>query len=439
MKRRNFLHTTVATGAAALSGLLPNLATAMSSNQRKRACIILWMSGGPSQTDTFDMKPQHENGGEFSEIATNVPGVRFSEHLPSLAKHADKLAIVRTLTSKEGDHERGAYLLQTGEKMGGPIKPPALRSRLGHQLSPDRTTLPPLVSIGSDGFVAARPIGSGFLGPRYQPMDVAVAGSASPGDDIRSGSPASLSVNALARHSTIDESRWQRRFQLWESFESGFLAQRPNNGLRSHRGTYENARDLMSSGQADVFDLSGEPEALRRRYGVGTFGQGCLLARRLVAAGVACVEVTLSRSTIGGSSWDSHAQNFPAVENLSRELDAGFATLLEDLSGRGLLESTTVVCMGEFGRTPRINASAGRDHFPRAFAGVLAGGDVAMGQAYGKTSDDGMQIVDNPVSIPQWLATICAATGVSPSDTVMNESGRPVPIVDADPIEDLYV
>ncbi|MFG0254357.1 MAG: DUF1501 domain-containing protein, partial [Rhodopirellula sp. JB053] len=330
-------------------------------------------------------------------------------------------------------------LLQTGEKMGGPIKPPALRSRLGHQLSPDRTTLPPLVSIGSDSFVAARPIGSGFLGPRYQPMDVAVAGSASPGDDIRSGSPASLSVNALSRHSTINESRWQRRFQLWESFENGFLAQRQNNGLRSHRGTYENARDLMSSGQADVFDLSGEPETLRHRYGVGTFGQGCLLARRLVEAGVACVEVTLSRSTIGGSSWDSHTQNFPAVENLSRELDAGFSTLLEDLSSRGLLESTTVVCMGEFGRTPRINANAGRDHFPRAFAGVLAGGDVAMGQTYGKTSDDGMQIVDNPVSIPQWLATICAATGVSPNDTVMNESGRPVPIVDADPIEDLYV
>ncbi len=439
MKRRNFLNAAMTTGTIALSGMMPRLAAAAAAGGRRRACIILWMSGGPSQTDTFDMKPNHENGGEFSEIATNVPGIRFSEHLPELSKHADKMAIVRTLTSKEGDHERGSYLLQTGQKMGGPIKPPALRSRLGHQLSPDRTTLPPLVSVGSGAFVAARPIGSGFLGPRFQPLDVAVSQPGNPDGNIQSGTPASLSVNALSRHAAIDEKRWQRRLELWDTFEGRFLADRNNQGLRSHRGTYQNAHELMTSGQADVFDLSSEPDSLRARYGVGTFGQGCLLARRLVEAGVACVEVTLSNSTIGGSSWDSHSQNFTAVENLSRELDAGFATLLEDLASHGLLETTTVVCMGEFGRTPRINNNAGRDHFPRAFSGVLAGGDVAMGQTYGKTSDDGMQIVENPVTIPEWLATICAATGVSPSDTVVNESGRPVPIVDADPIEDLYV
>ncbi len=437
MKRRNFLEATLATSTLAMSGLLPRMATAASKSPTCRSCIILWMSGGPSQTDTFDMKPGHKNGGEFKEVATNVPGVRFSEHFPGLANHADKLAIVRTLSSKEGDHERGSYLLQTGEKMGGPVKPPALRSHLGNQLSVERTSLPPLVSVGDGGFIAARPVGSGFLGPRFQPLNVAVSQPATPGDDIMTGTPASLSVNSLSRHTSIDDKRWQRRLELWDTFESSFLAKRQNTGLKSHQGTYQNARELMTSGQADVFDLSDESAEMRNRYGVGTFGQGCLLARRLVEAGVSCVEVTLSRSTVGGSSWDSHSQNFPAVENLSRELDAGFAALLEDLDSRGLLETTTVVCMGEFGRTPQINNNAGRDHFPRAFAGVLAGGNVAMGQAYGRTSNDGMQIIENPVTIPQWLATICEATGVSPNDMVMNESGRPVPIVDADAIGEL--
>jgi uncharacterized protein (DUF1501 family) len=442
LKRRKFIQSSLSTSALAVSGFLPKIAMGAAKNGKRRACIILWMSGGPSQTDTFDMKPKHENGGQFSEISTNVPGIRFSEHFPELAKQADKLAIVRSLTSKEGDHERGSYFLQTGQKMGGPVKAPALRSLIGHQLTEGRTTLPPLVSVAGSGFIAARPIGSSFLGPRFQPMKVAVSTAArvdagSVAGDITSGTAASLTVNSLSRFGSIDDKRWQRRVELWNALEGSFIADRKNQGLSAHQGTYQNARELMTSGQAEVFDLSNEPASLRQGYGVGTFGQGCLLARRLVESGVSCVEVTLSSSTIGNSSWDSHTQNFPAVENLSRELDAGFAALLNDLQSRGLLETTTVVCMGEFGRTPRINNNAGRDHFPRAFAGVLAGGDVGSGQAYGKTSHDGMTIVENPVTITQWLATICQATGIDPGQTVIDQSGRPVPIVDADPVWDL--
>lgn len=322
------------------------------------------------------------------------------------------------------------------------MKQPAVRSLLGHELSPNRTTLPPLVSIGGNSFLAARPIGPAFLGARYQPLDVSVnQPGVAPGTadqaDIRVGQPASLAVNSLSRFEAIDDARWARRLQLWDTMEGQFLQNRSSDGLRSHQATYRNARELMTSGQADVFDLSNEDSAVRQNYGVGTFGQGCLMARRLVEAGVSCVEVTLSTSTIGNHSWDSHSQNFVAVESLSRELDAGFAALLDDLENRGLLETTTVVCMGEFGRTPTINNNAGRDHFPRAFAGVMAGGRSAMGQTYGKTSADGMQIEDNPVTIPEWLATICEATGVDPSDTVQNESGRPVPIVDALPVDEL--
>lgn len=442
LKRRKFIQSSLSTSALAVSGFLPKIAMGAAKSGKRRACIILWMSGGPSQTDTFDMKPKHENGGQFSEISTNVPGIRFSEHFPELAKQADKLAIVRSLTSKEGDHERGSYFLQTGQKMGGPVKAPALRSLIGHQLTEGRTTLPPLVSVAGSGFIAARPIGSSFLGPRFQPMKVAVSTAArvdagSVSGDITSGTAASLTVNSLSRFGSIDDQRWQRRVELWNALEGSFIADRKNQGLTAHQGTYQNARELMTSGQAEVFDLSNESASLRQGYGVGTFGQGCLLARRLVESGVSCVEVTLSSSTIGNSSWDSHTQNFPAVENLSRELDAGFAALLNDLQSRGLLETTTVVCMGEFGRTPRINNNAGRDHFPRAFAGVLAGGDVGSGQAYGKTSHDGMTIVENPVTIPQWLATICQATGIDPGQTVIDQSGRPVPIVDADPVWDL--
>lgn len=417
---------------------MPGLATAAAASDQRRHCILLWMAGGPSQVDTWDTKPNHENGGEFAEIATRVPGMRFSEHLPRMAENAEKLAIVRSLNSKEGDHERGSYLLQTGKKMGGPMRAPAIRSLISQQLAPERSKMPPLVSIAGNRFFSATPLGPEFLGPRYQSLNVSLAQAGRPADNvITSGVPANFSVDALDRAIGIDDVRWDRRMQLWSTLQGNFIDGRRDAGLLAHRETYLNACQLMTSVEATAFDLSGEPESLRLRYGVGSFGQGCLLARRLVEVGVSCVEVTLQSSSIGGSTWDSHSQNFSAVENLSRELDAGFATLLEDLADRGLLESTTVVCMGEFGRTPRINRSAGRDHFPQAFSGVIAGGNVVGGQVYGKTSEDGMQIVENPVSIPQWLATVCEATGISPSETVTDDSGRPIPIVDSDPIGDL--
>lgn len=420
-----------------MGGMLPRLAHA-ASKMKSRHVILLWMGGGPSQIDTWDLKPKHENGGEFSETSTNVAGVRFSQHFSKLAGHADKLAIVRSLNSKEGDHERGSYLLQTGQKLGGPMRHPALRSLLSQQLADNTSSLPPLIAINGSQFISSKPIGPEFLGPRYQPLTVSQRSTGDPIDGVvTQGTPADFTVASLQRASGIDDTRWDRRMTLWSTVQGDFLSGRNDKGLQSHRETYLNAVDLMSSEESKALDLSDEPSALRARYGVGSFGQGCLLARRLVEAGVACVQVSLSSSTVGGSTWDSHSQNFTAVRNLSQELDAGFATLLDDLQQRGLLEQTTVVCMGEFGRTPKINASAGRDHFPRAFSGVIAGGSVSGGQAYGQTSEDGMTIVDRPVSIPEWLATVCSVSGVDPFNTVTDESGRPIPIVDADPIEDL--
>ena len=439
MRRRVFLNSTAnaVAGAVAMDSVLPRLARA-ANRQKSRHVILLWMGGGPSQIDTWDLKPRHENGGEFSETSTNVAGVKFSEHFMKLAQHADKLAIVRSLNSKEGDHERGSYFLQTGQKLGGPMRHPALRSLLSQQLADEASSLPPLVTINGSKFLSFKPIGPEFLGPRYQPLLVSQVSTGVPtGEDLHLGTPADFTVASLQRSDGIDDARWERRMELWSAIQGDFLSGRQDEGLRSHRETYLNAVDLMSSQESKAFGLESEPLELRARYGVGAFGQGCLLARRLVEAGVACIQVTLSNSTIGGSTWDSHSQNFPSVRNLSRELDAGFATLLEDLESRGLLDHTTIVCMGEFGRTPKINATAGRDHFPRAFSGVIAGGGVSGGQVYGQTSEDGMTIIDSPVSIPDWLATICSAAGVNPRDTVTDDSGRPIPIVDADPIEDL--
>ncbi len=194
---------------------------------------------------------------------------------------------------------------------------------------------------------------------------------------------------------------------------------------------------MIHSEAATAFDLSKEPATVRDSYGKGVFGQGCLLARRLIERGVPFVEVSLSTSVSGGFGWDTHVNNFEIVKALSAELDAGWSTLLTDLKERGLLDRTTIVWMGEFGRTPRINGQAGRDHFPRAWSCVLAGGGIAGGQAYGRTSKDGMTIEENPVGVTDVLATLCAALGVPPDTENTSNSGRPIKIVDGDPIRKL--
>jgi uncharacterized protein (DUF1501 family) len=186
-----------------------------------------------------------------------------------------------------------------------------------------------------------------------------------------------------------------------------------------------------------AFDLSQEDAKVRDKYGKGVFGQGCLLARRLVERGVPFVEVALSASVAGGYGWDTHSNNFEQVKGLSAELDAGWASLLSDLSDRGLLESTTIVWMGEFGRTPQINGQAGRDHFPKAWTCVLGGGGIAGGQAYGRTSVSGMAIEEDPVEVTDVLATLCAALGVPPESENQSNTGRPIKIVEGSPIERL--
>ncbi|NOZ41001.1 MAG: DUF1501 domain-containing protein [Planctomycetes bacterium] len=418
-----------------MSGWLPALATQLAADpRRRRHCILLWMGGGPSQTDTFDMKPNHENGGEFKEIATNVPGVRFSEHLPQLAQHADRLAIIRSLSTKEGDHGRGTHLMRTGHPPQGADRYPTIGAALAKQLASPEVKMPPYVSIAPFRGFNNEAFGPGFLGPKYAPLIVGAAGM---NGAAQSENFAKLKVDALAPPEGVTASQMESRLDLWKTLESRFLAQHPNATIRAHQAVYDNSLQMIESDASDAFDLSQETDTVREAYGKGMFGQGCLLARRLVERGVPFVEVSLNGASTGGPGWDTHSNNFETVKKLSGELDAGWATLMTELKQRSLLETTTIIWMGEFGRTPRINGGAGRDHFPQAWSCVLAGGGIAGGQAYGRTSADGMHVEEDKTSVGGVLATLCEALGVPPYTQNLSNTGRPIAIVDASPIERL--
>jgi hypothetical protein len=378
------------------------------------------------------MKPGHENGGEFNEIATNVPGVRFSEHMPRLAHHADKLAIIRSLKTKEGDHERGAYLMRTGQRPMSVVDYPSVAAALAKELARADDALPPYVCIGPNRGPGQGGFGPGFLGPKFAPLTVADGNMYSPAPAAAVDGYAELNVDAIKPPPGIAPSQVERRLDLWRVLEEGFLTAHASDSPLAHRTVYDNALRMVHSEAASAFDLSQEPAKTRDSYGKGMFGQGCLLARRLVEHGVPFVEISLSTSTAGGFSWDTHANNFESVKALSAELDAGWSSLMSDLADRGLLESTTIMWMGEFGRTPQINGQAGRDHFPRAWSCVLGGGGIAGGQAFGRTSADGMDVLEDPVGVTDILATLCAALGVPPETENISNTGRPIKIVEGD-------
>lgn len=422
---------------ASCSGWLPALAADIAADpRRKRQCILLWMAGGPSQMDTFDMKPEHDNGGEFKEIATKAPGLRFSEHLPKLAEQADRLAVIRSLTTKEGDHARGAHLVRTGVPPMGAVAYPSIACSLSKALANSATPLPNYVSVSPPEQLNPAAFGPGFLGPRYAPAIVGGGANmvaANPKGEW-SAAASELKLDDIEAPASVDPRQTARRMELWKSLEGKFLTGRSTGSFEAHHAVYEKAADLMKPEVRAAFDLSTEDEKVRDRYGSGMFGQGCLLARRLVERGVPFVEVCLGG---GGLAWDTHADNFNQVKKLSAELDAGWATLMAELAERGLLDTTTIVWMGEFGRTPQINPNGGRDHFPGAWSCVLGGGGVQGGQAYGRTSADGTTVEENEVTIGDVQATLCAALGVPPETENMATGGRPIKIAEGTPIAEI--
>jgi hypothetical protein len=414
------------------SGWLPRFAEAAATHPaRRRQCILLWMPGGPSQLDTFDLKPHHANGGPYKEIATSIPGLGISEHLPKLAGQAEQLAIVRSLSTKEGDHARGTYLMRTGHLQGGPVKYPSIGASLAKELGSEEAELPNYVSIAPYSFFSPAAFGSGFLGPRYAPLTVGAREEAA-GQTSRY---TRLGVDDLAPPAGVTSAQATSRLDIWQSLQNDFVSRHRTASAIAHQTVYHRAVRMMKSEAAKAFDLDDEPEKIRERYGRSRFGQSCLMARRLIERGVPFVEVSLGGLGNGGVGWDTHQDNFRLVQNLSTELDDGWGTLMAELTERGLIDTTTILWMGEFGRTPQINTNAGRDHFPGAWTCVFAGGGIHGGQAYGRTSYDGVSVEDGKVDVGDVLATLCAALGIDPATDNISEEGRPHKIAEGRPIE----
>lgn len=409
---------------ASMSGWSSTLAAA--AEKTGRHCVLLWMSGGPSQLDTFDMKPDHINGGTIKPAPTSVPGLAWSEHLPELAKQADSIAVLRGMSTKEGDHERGTVLMRTGHIPGGPVAYPSIGSSVSKAIGRDDVPLPNYVTIAPGPFGRGA-ISPGFLGPKYAAMSVAASG---PQDEETF---ARLRVDFMRRAARVDAERYEARIALWRQMQDEFLQSRSTANVVAQDTVYQSAIKMMESDARNAFDLSAESDSIREAYGRGSFGQGCLLARRLIERGVPMIEVTLG----DGLGWDTHADNFAQVKRLSDQLDAGWSSLMNDLRDRGLLERTTIAWAGEFGRTPKINNNGGRDHFPQAFSCALAGGGIAGGQAYGATSKDGSEVTDGKLDQQDLLATLCQAICVSPSTENIADGGRPIQIAEGNIIDEV--
>ncbi|MHB1426144.1 MAG: DUF1501 domain-containing protein [Gemmataceae bacterium] len=414
LSRRDWLKLSSAgVSAVSLSGWLKVLASrAAETPATHKSCILLWMDGGPSHKDTFDMKPGTKDGGEFKPIATTVPGIQISEHFPHFAKVMNHAAILRGMCTSEGAHGRAKYYLHTGYKEGqGGLTYPSLGSLVSAEIGRPDVPMPNYVAVG-------RGFGAGFLGARHAPLIV--------NDPTRGVDNLQPMVNG---------SRFGDRLGLLQEMESAFYRDYRADASADHKTTYQRAVTLMQSKEAKAFDLSREPASSRQAYGSSRFGDGCLLARRLVEAGVSFVEVTL-----GG--WDTHQNNFERVKQLSRQCDPAMSALVTDLKQRGLLDSTLIVWMGEFGRTPRINqrgAKPGRDHYPRAWSTVMMGGGIHSGQVVGKTDQEGAAVVERPISTLDFLATVCEVLGINWKKQNNTPIGRPIRIVDkgANPIKEL--
>jgi hypothetical protein len=407
LARRDFLKFSAA-GAAltSASGWLDLLAAhAADSGARHKSCILLWMEGGPSHKDTFDLKPGTKDAGEFKPIATSVPGIQVSEHFPKLALQMQHTAILRGMSTTEGAHGRARYFMHTGYREGlGGLTYPSLGAIASAELGREGFPLPNFVSVGGK-----LSYGAGFLGSRHQPLVI---------------SEPSTGVENLKAATSAAE--FGERVKLLEELDAGFARLKKAPIIHDHQTTYQRAVTLMRSKEAKAFDLAQEPAKVRAAYGSSPFGEGCLMARRLVEAGIPFVEVFQH-------GWDTHRDNFPRVKQLSAEADPAMASLLSDLKDRGLLDSTLVIWMGEFGRTPQIttkDGTPGRNHYPRAWTSILAGCGVRGGQVIGKTDKEGAEVVERPISGINFLATVCQLLGIDYTKQNPTPIGRPIRIVE---------
>jgi hypothetical protein len=416
ISRRSFFRRVAAGTAAGLGVLGWKDAVALHADELRKkgmACILLFMRGGPSQFETFDPKPGQEHGGPTKAITTAVNGIKIAEGWTHTADAMKDISLIRSLTNKEGEHQRATYQLHTGYVPLASIKHPGLGSLVASEIAPKEFDLPHFVSIGN----RLTTIGSGFLGMQFAPFIVQ--------------SPTQMPTN-VDLPGGVNDKRFTRRLDLLKDLEQDFAEAGGAPRVEEHRAVYASAAQMVLSPRLKAFDVSQEKDAVRDRYGRTPFGQGCLLARRLVETGVTFVEVE-------SNGWDTHQDNFTRVRSLADGVDPALATLVGDLRERGLLERTLVIWMGEFGRTPKINPNTGRDHYPRAFSVALAGGGIKGGQVVGKTSDDGSDIKERPVTVADLFCTFCHALKINPRKENIGTLGRPIKLVDGGaPVKELF-
>ncbi len=417
--RRHFLKHVASLSLLALPGMrfLQGLrASADTLKRQNKSLIILWMSGGPPTIDMWDLKRDQPTSGEFKPIKTTASGIEICEHMPKIAQQMKHLSIVRSLSTTEGDHQRGRVLMHTAHSPSPLVNYPSMGSLVNSQLTSKELSLPGFISIG-------RPAdGPGFLGMNYAPFTVQNAGQ----------TPENVRPPSMLGSDQEAEARVLRRRRLFVTVEDNFIQGQRGEAATAHNDVYRKAFNLVASKEGKVFDLGSEKKSLRDAYGTDGFGNGCLLARRLVEAGVTCVEVDL-----GG--WDLHQGVFTALKNPQHlpTLDKAMSTLVRDLVDRGMWKNTVVLWMGEFGRTPRINQNAGRDHWPNSWSVVLGGGAIKGGIAFGSTNEDGTMVKNNKVGVGDLFATVYKGLGLDPALQIRDNLGRPMKIADGNPIKEL--
>lgn len=389
---------------------------AIRADAKAKHVIYLFMNGGMSHLDTFDPKPKKKDVmGPMEAIPTKADGILVGLHLPKTAQVMDKVCVINSMNSTQGAHEQGSYVMHTSYAMRGTIKHPALGAwimKLGGRLNPD---IPGFVAIDT----ASDQSGGGFFGAKYAAAPI---GSATEG------------LQDSKRPAQVEGADFDRRLALADRLNRKFHERYPNAEVKSYEELYQEAIRLMNSKDLVAFDIRKESDATKQLYGTGRFAQGCLLARRLVEHGVRFVEVQL-----GG--WDTHYDNFAAVQGRCNEFDQAYAALITDLAARGKLNETLVVVATEFGRTPVINTEHknGRDHHPSAFSCLLAGGGVKGGYKHGETDASGARVRDKLVTVQDFNATIGHALGLPWNETVMSPSERPFKLADKGvPVADVF-
>lgn len=406
MNRRHFLSHLLASSSLTVPAInFTNsiLANANEMKKNHKSAILLWMGGGPSTIDLWDLKPGAPTGGSFKPINTNADGVQICEHLPMLAKNMDKLSIVRSMSTREADHNRGRYYMHTGYVPSPNIEHPSYGSVISHELNDQLKGLdiPSFVSVGGSS------IGPGFLGMTYAPFVVDNNGNVR---DLNMG---------------INQERLAQRLEMLKAIEDRFIHEKRGGTAEDHFKIVNKTVKLMTSKQMEAFKVNKEPEKTRERYGNTGFGRGCLMARRLVELGVPFIEVDL-----GG--WDNHANIFPTLQNQKLpEMDKAMSALVEDLNDRGLLQSTAIIWMGEFGRTPNINGGGGRDHWARSWSVVVGGAGFKGGLTVGATSQDGKEVITEPYSSQDLMASVLKSLGISLETTFTSKNGRPMKIANS--------